>query len=165
MAKVVNGLGSEWFNRILRWGTLLALMGFRRWRHLVVYLGIILVVAWLTHALSLVVTRSRPLGIEILERWDGFAFPSRPVAALGVTLTGIVYTMVRFASSTLSSRSRMVRSGLWNVRVMPGPWPSTLAALPPGIQRIPGWGVGAPWHATPNKAAKATFRRRGTVGT
>jgi tRNA A-37 threonylcarbamoyl transferase component Bud32 len=94
IARAVNGLGSEWFNRVLRWGTLLALMGFRRWRHFLVYLGIILVVAWLTHQLTLLITRSRPLGIEILERWDGFAFPSRPVAALGVSLTGIVYTLV-----------------------------------------------------------------------
>jgi tRNA A-37 threonylcarbamoyl transferase component Bud32 len=94
MARAVNGLGSEWFNRVLRWGTLLALMGFRRWRHFLVYLGIILVVAWLVHQISLLVTRSRPLGVEILEQWDGFSFPSRPMAALGVSLTGILYTLV-----------------------------------------------------------------------
>jgi tRNA A-37 threonylcarbamoyl transferase component Bud32/membrane-associated phospholipid phosphatase len=90
----VNGLGSEWLNRILRWGTLFALIAFRRWRHLLVFLATILFVAWLTTKLSILVPRPRPFGVEILGRWEGFAFPSRPIAALSVSLVGITYTLV-----------------------------------------------------------------------
>jgi membrane-associated phospholipid phosphatase/tRNA A-37 threonylcarbamoyl transferase component Bud32 len=94
VARMLNGLGSEWTNRILRWGTLIALIAFQRWRHLVVYLGTILIVAFFATKLSVFVPRPRPLGVQILERWDGFSFPSRPVAALAVTLLGIAYTLV-----------------------------------------------------------------------
>lgn len=90
---VVNGLGSEWTNRLLRWGTLVALIVVRRWRHLLVFLGTILFVAWLTTKVSIFVPRARPFGVTIIGNWDGFAFPSRPVAALGVSLLGIAYTL------------------------------------------------------------------------
>jgi tRNA A-37 threonylcarbamoyl transferase component Bud32/membrane-associated phospholipid phosphatase len=92
--RFVNVLGSEWLNRLLRWGTVLALIGFRRFRHLVVFLGVVVFVAWFTTKLSIWVPRARPLGVEILEEWEGFSFPSRPVAALSVSLLGIVYTIV-----------------------------------------------------------------------
>lgn len=91
---LINGLGSEWFNRLLRWGTVIALVVFRRWRHLFVFLATVLVIAWLTTELSQFIPRSRPLGVRIVGTWDGFAFPSRPVALLGVSLMGVVYTLV-----------------------------------------------------------------------
>jgi tRNA A-37 threonylcarbamoyl transferase component Bud32 len=38
--------------------------------------------------------RPRPLEIEILGNWEGGSHPSRPLAALAVTLVGIAYTLV-----------------------------------------------------------------------
>jgi tRNA A-37 threonylcarbamoyl transferase component Bud32/membrane-associated phospholipid phosphatase len=90
----VNGLGSEWTNRIIRWGMFFALIAFRRWRHLLVFLVTVLFVAWLTTRLSQFIPRTRALGVTIIGTWDGFAFPSRPVATLAVTLAGITYTLV-----------------------------------------------------------------------
>jgi tRNA A-37 threonylcarbamoyl transferase component Bud32 len=40
------------------------------------------------------VGRSRPFGVEILTDWNGFAFPSRPMASLAVTLFGMAYALV-----------------------------------------------------------------------
>ncbi len=39
---VVNGLASSWTIRVLRWGVILGLVVFRRWRHLFVFLGAII---------------------------------------------------------------------------------------------------------------------------
>lgn len=90
----INALGGEWTNRILRWGVILALVAFRRWRHLFVFLGTVLFVSWLTSRMSIAMPRPRPFGVRIIGEWEGFSFPSRPIAALAVTLLGITYTLV-----------------------------------------------------------------------
>jgi hypothetical protein len=70
------------------------LVGVRRWRHLVVFVGITLVAAWLTTRLGEYLIRARPLGVTIIGSWRGSAFPSRPLAALAGALMGITYTIV-----------------------------------------------------------------------
>ena len=83
---------SEISTRILRWATILLLLAFKRFRHLVVYLVSILAVGLITTQAALAVTRPRPFGIEILDHWQGSSHPSRPMAGLAVTLLGILYT-------------------------------------------------------------------------
>jgi tRNA A-37 threonylcarbamoyl transferase component Bud32 len=90
----VNVLTSPWTIRVLRWGTIVALVGFRRWRHLVVFLGSILVLEIVAYQLSIALLRPRPFGVRPLTGWTGFSMPSRPLASLAVTLTGIVYALV-----------------------------------------------------------------------
>lgn len=90
----LHALGSVWTVRILRWGTLAALLVLRRFRHLFVFLGITLVVTAVTATSALVVGRMRPLGVEIIGLWDGYAHPSTPVVALGLSLMGVLYTLV-----------------------------------------------------------------------
>ena len=90
----LHALGSEWTVRLLRWGTVLALLVLRRFRHLVVFLGVTLVVTAVTSTSALAVGRLRPIGVEILGSWDGYAHPSAPVVALGLSLMGVLYTLV-----------------------------------------------------------------------
>ncbi len=90
----LHALGSEWTVRGLRWATLVALLALRRFRHLAVFLGITLVVTALTATSSLVVGRLRPLEVEIIGGWEGYSHPSVPVVALGLSLMGILYTLV-----------------------------------------------------------------------
>jgi tRNA A-37 threonylcarbamoyl transferase component Bud32 len=90
----VNGLGSRWTIRVLRWGTIAVLIGFRRWRHLFIFLGSILFVEVVSYQLSNLVGRHRPLGVQIIGDWEGFSMPSRPVAGLSITLIGMVYALV-----------------------------------------------------------------------
>jgi tRNA A-37 threonylcarbamoyl transferase component Bud32 len=90
----VNGLGSRWTIRALRWGTIAVLIGFRRWRHLFVFLGSILFVELVSYQLSIFISRHRPLGVQIIGDWEGFSMPSRPVAGLSVTLIGMAYALV-----------------------------------------------------------------------
>jgi tRNA A-37 threonylcarbamoyl transferase component Bud32 len=98
----VNGLGSRWTIRALRWGTIIVLIGFRRWRHLFVFLGSVLFVELVTYQLSIFLGRHRPLGVRIIGDWEGFSMPSRPVAGLAVTLIGMAYALV------VSGRARSV---------------------------------------------------------
>ena len=94
VSKVVNGLASAWSIRILRWGVILALVVVRRWRHLFVFLGAVIVTEVITYNSSLLLARPRPLGIPILAGWDGYSMPSRPVAGLAVTAVGLTYALI-----------------------------------------------------------------------
>jgi tRNA A-37 threonylcarbamoyl transferase component Bud32/membrane-associated phospholipid phosphatase len=94
IARAVDSLGSTWTIGILRWGTILALIVLKRFRHLFVLLGSILAVGFVSTILALGFPRNRPLGVSIIGNWEGTPFPSRPVALLAVTLIGITYTLV-----------------------------------------------------------------------
>lgn len=90
----INVLTSSWTVRLIGWGTIIALVAFRRFRHLAVYLLVFLAVAVLDAAVSLAIGRMRPAGIPILGPWQGYAQPSRPVVALALVLAGALYTLV-----------------------------------------------------------------------
>jgi tRNA A-37 threonylcarbamoyl transferase component Bud32/membrane-associated phospholipid phosphatase len=94
IARAVNAIGSEWVVRPLRWGTLLILLAFKRFRHAFVYIGTLLVVGWIATTVSWLIFRPRPIGIDILARWEGSSHPSLPAAALAVTLLGVIYCVI-----------------------------------------------------------------------
>lgn len=87
-------LSSRWTVGILRVGTMVALVVFRRWRHLLVFLASVVAVEGLAYELSLFVASPRPDGVRIIGSWEGPSFPSPPVAALAVTLVGIIYSLL-----------------------------------------------------------------------
>jgi len=90
----LDGTPSRWPLRILRWGTILTLIAFKRWRHLLVFVASLMVVEYVAYAMSVTVGRARPFGVVILTDWNGFSMPSRPIAALAVTLFGMAYALV-----------------------------------------------------------------------
>jgi serine/threonine-protein kinase RIO1 len=92
--KLVNVVTSVWTIRVLRWGTILVLVAFRRWRHLLVFLAAVLAAEALTAGLALYIGRQRPLGVEILAGWRGYSMPSQPLASLSVTLIGMAYALL-----------------------------------------------------------------------
>jgi tRNA A-37 threonylcarbamoyl transferase component Bud32/membrane-associated phospholipid phosphatase len=94
LALIANGLGSTVFTRTLRLGTIVALIVFRRWRHLLVFVVSALFVAWLINQMGTYSPRPRPFGVRIIGGWEGSSFPSRPVAELSVALVGILYTLI-----------------------------------------------------------------------
>jgi tRNA A-37 threonylcarbamoyl transferase component Bud32/membrane-associated phospholipid phosphatase len=79
----------------LLWGLLLVLLIRRRLRHLLVVL-----LAWslqgiiIQYLLAPIVRRPRPFGVEFRTDWYAWALPSEQMAALVVTLVGILYTLV-----------------------------------------------------------------------
>ena len=71
-----------------------ALMIFRRWRHLLVFLGSLFVMEVVGSNVYEMLARPRPYGVTIIAGWGGFSLPSAPVAALTAVLIGIVYSLV-----------------------------------------------------------------------
>jgi tRNA A-37 threonylcarbamoyl transferase component Bud32/membrane-associated phospholipid phosphatase len=93
MEAIVASMGSAVMIAILRGGTLLALLGLRRIRHLVVFVGSLLAVRFIVWRLA-TVPRPRPFGVDLRASWEGWAMPSLSVATLTATLVGILYTLV-----------------------------------------------------------------------
>ena len=92
IADAVAVLGSPWFLRVLRIGTLVALIFVRRWRHFfAVWLAIVLVVGTVD-IIQYLVGRPRPF-VPIIGAWDGPSHPSAPVAGLAVTLAVMSYSL------------------------------------------------------------------------
>jgi tRNA A-37 threonylcarbamoyl transferase component Bud32 len=92
LAHAFDFLSSEWVVRILRLGTLLALVFFKRWRHFFAVLLAVLIVEATTGLLQDTIGRNRPF-VPILADWEGASHPSRPVAALAVTLASMAYSL------------------------------------------------------------------------
>ena len=92
--QLLDGIDSRWPLRALRWAAILILIVFRRWRHLLVFLGVLIAVELVTFQLANLIGRPRPFGVEILTDWESFSMPSRPIASLAVTLIGMAYALV-----------------------------------------------------------------------
>ncbi len=92
-ADAVALLGSSWFVRVLRIGTLIALLAVRRLRHVFAVLLAILLVQVAVEGMQEFVGRPRPF-VPIIGDWDGASHPSGPVARFGVTAAAMAYTLV-----------------------------------------------------------------------
>ncbi|MGH8837124.1 MAG: phosphatase PAP2 family protein [Actinomycetes bacterium] len=92
--RTIGAVGTGWTPTILGGVTVILLVAFKRWRHLLVFLGALSIFGGLLFLLYLVVKRPRPYEIEIIGPWNGFAMPSFPVAVLTACLVGIAYSLV-----------------------------------------------------------------------
>ncbi len=94
VAEKLDGGGSDWVLRVLRWALILGLLAYQRWRHLFASLGAILAVDWLAAQLSPELSR--------LASFSGGA-PQIPAASpdgfmsfagLSVTLVVMGYSLI-----------------------------------------------------------------------
>jgi tRNA A-37 threonylcarbamoyl transferase component Bud32/membrane-associated phospholipid phosphatase len=92
--QALHALGSRWTIRVLFWLTVVVLLVMRRFRHLFVFLGSILAVTALTSFFAFLFAWPRPLAVEILGDWSGYAHPSKPVAVFTATLMGMLYSLL-----------------------------------------------------------------------
>ena len=92
VAKAVDLLTAVPLIMVLRWGTVLALAVLGRFRHLVVFLATFVVTDWVV-ARALHVALAPP-DVTVLADAGTYAFPSRSIAALAITLVGISLVLV-----------------------------------------------------------------------
>ena len=85
---------SRWTIRVLRWATILGLIAFRRWRHLLVFVAALILLEILAAMSTSAFARPRPFNIRPLTGWVGYSMPSRPLAGLAVTLIGMTYSLI-----------------------------------------------------------------------
>jgi membrane-associated phospholipid phosphatase/tRNA A-37 threonylcarbamoyl transferase component Bud32 len=93
LADAATVFGSAWFLRVLRIGTIIALITVRRFRHVFAVLLAIILVQATVDIIQEFVGRPRPF-VPIIGDWAGPAHPSGPVARLGVTVAAMAYTLV-----------------------------------------------------------------------
>lgn len=91
LARGVGWLASAAAVQALWLACLVVLVGTRRWRHLLVGVGALLAVTSVTSLLAALLRRPRPLEVEILGPWTGFAMPSLPVAVFTALLMLALY--------------------------------------------------------------------------
>jgi tRNA A-37 threonylcarbamoyl transferase component Bud32 len=94
LARGIAWVGSSTVDLTLRWVTIVLLVVFRRWRHLLTFIGAVLVVGWFGTSLTEFFGRDRPFGVPILYHWSGFSMPSAPVAFLSATLVGMALCLL-----------------------------------------------------------------------
>jgi membrane-associated phospholipid phosphatase len=91
-ANGIKAVGTGWIT-VLGASVIVLIVVFRRWRHLLVFMGSILFLdiagTVIYHALS----RPRPYGVPIIGSWAGYAGGSPPVAVLTILLMGVVYCL------------------------------------------------------------------------
>jgi membrane-associated phospholipid phosphatase len=94
IADAIKTAGSSWAVTVIGLSVIVLTMIFRRWRHLLVFIGSFfflgIVAEWIYSGL----TRPRPYGITILSGWGGYSAPSVRVALLTICFMGAVYCLV-----------------------------------------------------------------------
>ena len=90
----IDRVGSGWTVTVVGVALLVALIVFRRWRHLFTFVGAILVIELIGEQLYFGYARPRPYDVTIIGRWAGFSFPAAPVAVVAMVVIGITYTLV-----------------------------------------------------------------------
>jgi hypothetical protein len=95
---VVAGLGSQWMIAALGWATILVLLAVRRFRHLLVFLGVALLIHAITSSLAYStleqVSTLRPAEIAMLGPAGQSAYPVLPLATLTGRLVSMLYCLV-----------------------------------------------------------------------
>ena len=94
IARGVSYAASWWVIEITVWLLIVALIVFRRWRHLVIYL-VVSQVAQLVHDLLYdLTTQPRPFGVPLRGSWGGWSLPSIHMLALAGLSVIALYTLV-----------------------------------------------------------------------
>jgi len=94
VATFIKSAGTGWGVTVLCLSVLVLSMVFRRWRHLLVFLGSFLLLQIVGQPIYFVLSRPRPYGITIIGSWGGYSAPSVPVAFLTFVLMGAIYCLV-----------------------------------------------------------------------
>jgi tRNA A-37 threonylcarbamoyl transferase component Bud32 len=95
---VVAGLGAQWMIAAVGWATILVLLAVRRFRHLLVFLGVTLLIHAITAPLAYStieqVSALRPAELEVLGPTGQSAYPVLPLAMLTGRLVSMLYCLV-----------------------------------------------------------------------
>ncbi len=94
VANVIKAAGSGWGATAVGLLVVALTMVFRRWRHLLVFMGSLFLLQILGQLIYFGLSRPRPYGITIIGGWGGYSAPSPPVAVLTIFLMGGVYCLV-----------------------------------------------------------------------
>jgi membrane-associated phospholipid phosphatase/tRNA A-37 threonylcarbamoyl transferase component Bud32 len=110
MRGVTGLLGSIWTIKVLAWGTLVVLVIYRRYRHMLVGFLSVQLTSLLAIGLSAAVRRPRPFGVAFEGVWAGWSMPSRPVVFLSAIGMAMLYSLL--------PKGRRRQTGKWVVTAL-----------------------------------------------
>ncbi len=93
VANGINGAGSGWGATALGLSAVVLTMAFRRWRHLLVFMGSLVFLEIVGKSIYYGLSRPRPYGVPIIGSWGGYSGISPPVAVVAIFLMGVVYCL------------------------------------------------------------------------
>jgi hypothetical protein len=93
VASGINVAGSGWGATALGLSLVILTIAFRRWRHLLVFLGSLLFLELFGKSLYFGLSRPRPYGVPIIGSWAGYSGVAPPVAIVTIFLMGAVYCL------------------------------------------------------------------------
>ena len=93
VASGINVAGSGWGATVLGLSVIALTIAFRRWRHLLVFMGSVLFLEIVGTSIYFGLSRPRPYGVPIIASWGGYSGVSPPVAVLTIFLMGAVYCL------------------------------------------------------------------------
>jgi membrane-associated phospholipid phosphatase/tRNA A-37 threonylcarbamoyl transferase component Bud32 len=94
IATAIKVAGTGWAVTVLGLSVVALAMIFRRWRHLLVFVGSFFFLLIVGQLIYYGLSRPRPYGITIIGSWGGYSAPSPPVATLTIFLMGALYCLV-----------------------------------------------------------------------
>ena len=92
VANVIKAAGTGWVT-VVGASVIVLTMIFRRWRHLLVFIGSVLFLDIAGTLIYNALSRPRPYGVPIIGSWAGYSGGSPPVAVLTILLMGAVYCL------------------------------------------------------------------------
>jgi membrane-associated phospholipid phosphatase len=93
VASVIKAAGTSWGVTVLGLSVVALIVIFRRWRHLLVFMGSLLFLEIAGTLIYQGLSRPRPYGVPIISSWAGYSGGSPPVAVLTIILMGVVYCL------------------------------------------------------------------------
>jgi tRNA A-37 threonylcarbamoyl transferase component Bud32 len=93
VASGIDGAGSGWGVTVLGLSLVALMMAFRRWRHLLVFVGSVLFLEIAGKSIYFGLSRPRPYGVPIIASWGGYSGISPPVAVVTIFLMGTIYCL------------------------------------------------------------------------
>jgi hypothetical protein len=95
IVSALDRVGSGWTMFVLGIGLMVAMLAFRRWRHLFTFVGSVAFVEIIGGEIIYgALARPRPYDVTIIGRWAGFSMPAAPVAVATFIVIGIAYALV-----------------------------------------------------------------------
>ena len=156
---VLQALGSRWTVRVIAWTTIAVLLAFRRFQHLAAYLAVLLGLSLVVSTAAAAVGRMRPADVDVVGRWTGYAFPSRPVAELALVLAGAAYTLV--PPGGWRDRAKIVAAALLGSLCLAQLYLAVDHPTDVAASLILGWGITVVWLrlAVPEEVVAVAYRR------
>ena len=93
VANAIKVAGTGWGVTVLGLSVVALIVIFRRWRHLLVFMGSLLFLEIAGTMIYEGLSRPRPYGVPIISSWAGYSGLSPPVAVLTIFLMGVVYCL------------------------------------------------------------------------